>query len=441
MLKSLAYIRDTYVNTRMLTMLALGFSSGFPYLLVFGTLTFWLKDVGVSFKLIGAFSLVKIPYSLKWLWSPLLDNIKIPFLYKMGRRRSWALFIQILLFLALLTMAFTNPEQHTLHMALYAFTASFLAASQDIVLDAYRVESFENEPEKQASGVAIYVLGYRFGLIFSGAGAIYLAAEYSWKEVYLIMSLGIFVGLLAILSAKEPQKYHYKKYRFSFSAGKKFLKDSVIVPFKDFMKRSYWPWILLFIFTYRLSNAYFAPMTFPFYAYLGFSKEEIAYVTKIYGMAAAIFGGLVGGMIVNKIGLKKSLIYFGVTQCLTTLFFAMLAFYGHNIMFFIFIITLENFSSGLATTALVAYISSLCNKLYTATQYAILSSVVSLSRDIFASTSGALLEQIIKCTSLFFASSFEQISWSLFFIISAFLSLPSIFIVLYCFEREKNNCK
>jgi len=428
---SLKYIKDTYINRKMLTMLALGFSSGFPYLLVFGTLTFWLNDLDISFKLIGAFSLVKIPYSLKWIWSPLLDSIKLPFLCKLGRRRSWALLIQILLFFALLTMAFTNPEKHTLHMAIYAFTASFLAASQDIVLDAYRVESFEKEPDRQASGVAVYVLGYRIGLIFSGAGAIYLASKYSWTEVYLIMTAGIFIGMFAIFFASEPQKYHYKKYHFNLRAGQKFFKNSVIVPFKDFMQKKYWAWILFFIFTYRLSNAYFAPMTFPFYSFLGFSKEEIASVTKIYGMAAAILGGLAGGIIVSKIGLKKSLIYFGVTQCLTTFLFALLAFYEHNMPLFIFIITLENFSSGLATTALVAYISSLCNKLYTATQYALLSSVISLSRDIFASTSGMLLEFISKYVL------FEQISWMKFFIICGFLSLPSIFVILFYFNSEK----
>lgn len=436
MLNSLRYIKDTYINRRMLIMLALGFSSGFPYLLVFSTLTFWMNDLDISFRLIGAFSLVKIPYSLKWMWSPLLDNIKLPLLYKIGRRRSWAVTIQSMLFISLLTMAFTNPEQHTLHMAFYAFIASFLAASQDIVLDAYRVESFENEPDKQASGVAIYVLGYRLGLIFSGAGAIYLASKYSWTEVYLIMSLGIIVGMMAIFLAKEPQKYRYKKYQLKFNDGEKFFKNSVIVPFKDFMQKKYWIWILFFIFTYRLSNAYFAPMTFPFYSFLGFSKEEIASVTKIYGMAAAILGGLAGGIIVSKTGLKKSLIYFGVTQCLTTFLFAFLACCGHNMLLFMFIITLENFSSGLATTALVAYISSLCNKLYTATQYALLSSVMSLSRDIFASTSGILLEFITK-NVLIFNDSFQQASWIVFFIISGFLSLPSIFVIMYCFKDEK----
>lgn len=203
MLKHLNYIYDTYINKRMLILLALGFTSGFPFLLVFGTLSFWLKDLDISYSFIGAFSLVKIPYSLKWAWSPLIDNVKLPILHKMGRRRSWAVFIQILLFCSLTAIAFSNPEQHTLHTALFAFIASFLSASQDIVLDAYRVESFENEPEKQASGVAIYVLGYRLGLIFSGAGAIYMASVLSWTEVYVIMAFGLLVGFTAIFWRKN----------------------------------------------------------------------------------------------------------------------------------------------------------------------------------------------------------------------------------------------
>ena len=201
-----------------------------------------------------------------------------------------------------------------------------------------------------------------------------------------------------------------------------FIKNSLVNPFKDFTKRQHWYWILLFIFTYRLSNAYFGPMSFPFYVDLGFTKTEIASVIKIYGMIAAILGGLAGGLIVIKIGLKKSLIIFGLAQCLTTFLFAVQAQYGHNMPLFITIITLENFSSGLATTALVAYISSLCNKLYTATQYALLSSVMSLSRDIFSSTSGLLA---------------QNVSWDVFFLICGFLSLPSLIIAWFCFKKDK----
>ena len=423
MISYLQYIYKTYINRQMLVLMALGFSSGFPFLLVFGTLSFWLKEIDISLKLIGIFSLVKLPYSLKWLWSPLIDNIKLPVLNKLGRRRSWAVLIQIMLFISIVLMSITDPQKHTLCMALFALLTCFLSASQDIVLDAFRVESFTDYPEKQASGVAIYVLGYRLGLIFSGAGAIYLASIMNWSQVYIIMACGIFVGLSAILYTSEPQKYTYTKYKFEIKDSIKFLKNSIIKPFNDFMSHRYWGWIIVLIFTYHLSNAYFNPMMFPFYIDMGFSKTEIAYVLKIYGMIAAIIGGLSGGIIVMKIGLKKSMIYFGILQCLSTLLFSLQAAYGHNIPLFIIIVTVENFCSGLATTALVAYISSLCNKLYTATQYAILSSIMSISRDVFSSTSGFVA---------------EHVSWEMFFVISALMSLPSILIILLCMRQERN---
>lgn len=403
----------------MLVLLALGFSSGFPFPLIFGTLSLWLSDLDISLKLIGYFSLVKIPYSLKWAWSPLIDNIKIPFLYKIGRRRSWAVVIQIALFISIILMSAVNPKQSTMLMAILALLTGFLSASQDIVLDAYRVECFEKHPEKQASGVAIFVLGYRLGLIFSGAGAIYLASIYSWNVVYVIMASGIFIGLSAIFFAKENIVFEYKKYEYNFL---KFFRDSVINPFKDFISREQWYWIIALIFTYHLSNAYFNPVINPFYNEMGFSKEEIAQVLKLFGMVAAIVGGLAGGVIINKIKLKSSMIYFCILQCLSTLLFSLQALYGHNMPLFIIVITVESFCSGLATTALVAYISSLCNKNYTATQYALLSSVVSISRDIFSSSSGIVA---------------LYLGWEFFFIFSACLSLPALVIIIYCLRKIK----
>lgn len=420
--KSHEYFNDlynTYINKQMLILLALGFSSGFPFLLVFGTLTLWLKQSGISLELIGYFSLVKIPYSLKWTWSPIIDNTKIPYLYKMGRRRSWAIVVQLSLFMSLLCMSFINPAEHVSMMALFALLSGFLSASQDIILDAYRVECFTNKPEKQASGVAVFVLGYRLGLIYSGAGALYLAALYDWNKSYIFMSMGMLVGLFAILAADEKVEFIYKKYEGNI---KKFFKDSVVKPLKDFTQQANWFWILVLIFTYHLSNAYFAPVIYPFYDEIGFTNIEIANVMKLYGMVAAISGGFTGGYIITKIGLRKSMIYFAVLQCLSTMLFSAQAIVGHNMVMFITVITIENFCSGLATTALVAYVSSLCNKLYTATQYALLSSVMSISRDVFSSSSGKIV---------------QLLGWENFFIFSACLSLPSIFIILTFIKKDK----
>ncbi len=435
MIKFFKNIYDIYINKQMLILMALGFSSGFPFLLVFGTLTLWLKQAGIPIALIAGFSLVKIPYSVKWLWSPLIDNIKLPFLNRLGRRRSWAVVIQILLFTAIIAMSCINPADdgvilnisvannffsitisYMSLMAIFAFITAFLSASQDIVLDAYRVECFSDKPEKQANGVAIFVLGYRLGLIYSGAGALYLAAIFDWNTAYKIMAFGIVIGLAAILWADEAIKFEYKKYKRSI---KDFLNTSVVEPFKDFIKNKNWYLILVLIFTYHLSNAYFNPVINPFYDDMGFTKIEIANVMKLYGMVAAISGGIVGGMIINKIGLKKGLLYFGFLQCVSTILFSLQACYGHNMPLFIMVVTIENFISGLATTALVAYVSSLCNKSYTATQYALLSSVMGASRDIFSSTSGIV-------------ASF--LGWKLFFVVSACMSLPSLIIIWFCIK-------
>ena len=433
MLEYLKNIKEIYFNKRMINMLLLGFSSGFPLPLVFGTLSFLLKDYGIAYASIGAISLVKIPYSLKWLWSPIIDNVKLPFLYKIGRRRSWALVTQILLGISIFLMSTVNPQQNLYLVALYALITSFLSATQDIILDAYRVESFADEPEKLSSGVAIFVLGYRFGLIFSGAGAIYMASIMSWSNVYVIMSLGVLVGLAAVIFSKEAVKYEYKILNLDVGNIKNFFKNSLIDPFKSFIKNENWFWILAFIFTYRLSDSYFGPMSNPFYDDMGFTKEEIAFVTKIYSIVMTIIGGLLGGIIVLKIGMHKSLLFFGFTQCITTMLFSLQAYFGHNIPLFMVIVALEYLSSGLATTAFVAYISSLCNKLYTATQYALLSSVMSLSRDLFSATSGVLYQHA--------ENAFPNYGWVIFFIISGLMSIPGILIILFCLKNEKKEIK
>lgn len=424
--KKLIDIFKIYADKKMLALTALGFASGFPYLLVFSTLSLWLKESGWTYAAIGAFSLVKLPYSFKWLWSPLSDKLKLPFLWKLGRRRSWGILVQLILFAAIFFMSRINPDKQKSLMFAAALTVCFASATLDIILDAFRVESFPKK-EDQAGGAAIYVLGYRFGLIFSGAGALWMASFFSWNTVYLIMSFGCIVGLITLLIVKEPDTsfvYEKKTSAQSFKDRfQNFIQSSILEPLKDFSKHEHWYFILCLIFIYRMSDAYIGPMSFPFYDDMGFTKLEIAYIIKIYGMIAAISGGLFGGILIKKSGLYRGLYICGWTQGLTTLLFAFQALAGHNTTALTITIALENFSSGMATAALVAYISSLCNILYTATQYALLSSVMSLARDLFAATSGLLA---------------ELVSWPVFFIISALFSIPGIFIVkkLYLSERE-----
>ena len=290
MLKKWWKAAQIYMDKRMLTMIALGFSSGFPLLLVFGTLNLWLKDAGISYAAIGLFSLVKTPYSFKWAWSPIIDRIRLPLFCRLGRRRGWAFFTQIILLFSILGMSTVEPAATPFTMAFFAVLVTVASASQDIVLDAYRIESFNSK--EQGAGVAVFVLGYRFGLVFSGAGAIWMASAMDWNDVYKIMALGTIVGMLAVLCSREPAKNEKKAeicYTGSFRKRiKKFLLTAVYDPFRDFTRRADWALILLFIFLYRMSDAYMGPMAYPFYDDMGFSKVEIAYVSKIYGMIATI---------------------------------------------------------------------------------------------------------------------------------------------------------
>ena len=288
-----------YADKRMLTMIGLGFSSGFPLLLVSGTLSLWLKDSGLSYALIGAFALVKSPYSFKWAWSPLIDRIQLPLFCKLGRRRGWALFTQILLMLSILALSRITPSVDNWRLvAFLAMVVVFCSASQDIVVDSFRIDSFENK--KQGAGSAVFVLGYRIGMIFSGAFALMLAAHLSWNEVYSIMSIGAVVGIITILFSKEPKKdksYHEP------SAEKlpfvprlvRFLRRSIVAPFTDFMHHNKWYLILIFILLFRLSDDYKAPMANLFYDDMGFTKAQIGYASKIYGMLATIMAVLLAG--------------------------------------------------------------------------------------------------------------------------------------------------
>ena len=424
MFKSWLNASKIYFDRRMIKMLLLGFSSGFPYLLVFGTFSLWLKEAGVSLAAIGLFSLAKTPFSFKWLWSPIVDKVPLPLFCRLGRRRGWALFSQICLLFAILGMSITNPALNPWHMAVFAFLTTVAAATQDIVLDAYRIESFNSR--EQGAGVAIFVLGYRLGTVFSGAGALFMAAIMDWPDVYKIMSLGAFVGIFTILCSKENTEHGecLKKHEdISFNNRTiRFIKNAVYNPLADFVHRANWFWILLFVFLYRMSDAYIAPMAYPFYDDMGFSKIEIASIIKVYGVIATIAGTLLGGLVVNKFGVIRSLFICGILQGFSNLVFVWLAYCGHDLYVLMATISVENISGGMGTAAFVAYLSSLCNKSYTATQYALLSSFMSLARDVFAATSGFVA---------------AKISWAMFFFATSLMSMPALLILLYLNYKAK----
>ena len=404
-----------YADKRMLVMVGLGFSSGFPLMLVSGTLSLWLGSAEVALASIGIFSLVKMPYSFKWLWSPIIDHVRLPLLGKLGRRRGWALFCQIVLMVAIVWMALLDAKTQTFTLAMAALLVVIASASQDIVVDAYRIESFSTD--EQGAAAAIFVLGYRLGILFSGALALILASVLSWREVYLIMALGAVVGMVTTLLAHEPDCDKILCINTEPARGtyveriKRFFVNAVVAPFVDFIKRPHWLIILWFVFFYKMSDAYMGPMANVFYYEMGFSLTEIASVSKIFGMGATILGGIVGGIVVSRWGLYKSLWICGILQGLTTLVFVLQAWSGHNIFMLISCISLDNISGGMSVAAFVAYLSSLCSVAYTATQYALLSSLMSLPRDLVAATSGYMA---------------EAVGWDWFFVLTSLMVVPGL---------------
>lgn len=404
-----------YFDRRMIIMLLLGFVSGLPFLLVSSTLSLWLKDAGISLAAIGMFALVKSPYSFKWLFSPLIDQLNLPIFSRLGRRRGWAVFIQLLLMSSLLAMSFTNPATSTSLFVFLVFLAALFSASQDIVLDAYRIERFD--VNEQAAGVAVFVFGYRIGVLFAGAGALIMADYWNWSVVYQVMAASVLLGMITILLSAEPATVKTSQSHDWHTI----IVNAIINPFTDFMKRDRWIWILLFIFFYRMSDAYIAPMAYPFFDDIGFSKIQIAYIIKIYGVLATIIGSFIGGLVVSRLGLAKSLLFCGLLHGASNLLYLWQVSAGNDTSVLTLTIFVENISGGMGTSAFVAYLSSLCNRQYTATQYALLSSFMSMARDLFAASSGIVA---------------KAVSWYGFFSITAALSLPGIFILLYLMKKK-----
>ncbi|MBC8339855.1 MAG: AmpG family muropeptide MFS transporter [Rhodospirillales bacterium] len=420
-----------YGDRRILIILVLGFSSGLPLLLVFSTLSFWLTFEGVSLTAIGLFSLVRMPYTLKFLWAPLIDRVRLPVISdRLGRRRSWALVSQILLMVSIFGLALSSPAENPWLTAFFALLVAFASASQDIVIDAYRVEVLADD--EQGAGAGAIVLGYRMGMLTAGAGALWLAAAFSWSQVYAIMGVLVAIGMVAVLMAREPETGVSVKdadveeariARHLESGVPPWLArllasfyEGVVAPFKDFMTRPAWAWALAFIALYKLGESYLGVMAGPFYVALGFTTVEIANVTKVFGLAAIIIGGLIGGIMVARIGIMRSLMICGVLQIAGTCMFAVQAKVGHSVPMLMVTITAENVTSGMATSAFVAYLSSLCHQAYTATQYALLSSLTAFSRDILSASAGWAA---------------EQVDWAGFFLISAAAAVPGLLVLAW----------
>ncbi|HYH21510.1 MAG TPA: AmpG family muropeptide MFS transporter [Azospirillum sp.] len=429
---------SVYLHPRILAILFLGFSEGLPLALTGATLSVWLREGGVSKTAIGLFALVTMPYALKFLWAPFIDRLRLPGITRLfGRRRGWALVTQAALACALIGLGSTDPVADLWWTALLAVIVSFCSASQDIVIDAFRVETLSEE--QQGAGAAMLVLGYRFGMLASGAGALYLAEFFGWQTAYYAMAGLVSVGMLTILMNPEPaaatsreaekRERHVAEWLDArpHLSGRRaellaWLYGAVVAPFAQFMTRNAWAAILAFIACYKLGDVLAGTMASPFYVDLGFEKTEIANVTKVFGLWATIVGGLVGGVVVNRFGVLKALLLGGVMQMVSNLGFVMLAWAGHSVPALAVTVAVENVCGGIATASFVAYLSSLCNVAYTATQYALLSSFYKLGGDLLGAPSGWLA---------------DHMDWASFFLVSMAGALPGLLILAWLIGRSR----
>jgi PAT family beta-lactamase induction signal transducer AmpG len=394
-----------YTEPASLRMLSLGFSAGLPLLLVFVTLSFWLREAGIDRTTIGFLSWVGLAYAFKWSWSPLVDRLPIPWLTaRLGRRRSWLLAAQGLIMAGLVGMALTDPQVALAPVVWYAVAVAIGSATQDIALDAFRIES--GDADHQAALAAIYQTGYRLAMIWAGAGALWIAARAQdatavvgvapayqhgpWQVAYLVMACSMLPGVLTVLFSREPVPAPLAP-----SKGlAQWLHGALVAPFADFIGRYRWQaaLILALIATYRISDVVMGIMANPFYVDMGFSKDEVAAVSKVYGVVMTLVGAVIGGALALRMGVMRVLMLGAALSAASNLLFAWLSTRGHDVTALVWVVSADNLAGGLATTAFMAYMASLTNVQYSATQYAMFSSMMLLLPKFVAGFSGKYVD-------------------------------------------------
>ena len=407
-----------YLDRRILALFVLGFASGLPLLLVYSTLSFWLRQENVSLTEIGWFSLAGTAYGLKFVWAPLVDHIRIPILTAcLGQRRSWLLCAQVAVAVTILALGATNPGEALTLTAFWAVALAFASATQDIVVDALRIEMLDDE--EQGSGAANFVNGYRVGTLAAGAGALILADVYGWFWAYAAIATLMILGMAVTLLLPEPKSPEGPEPRHEDWRDR--LQNAVVSPFREFTRREHWIIMLVFIAVYKYGDALLGAMANPFYADMGFSGTEIAVITKGWGLAMSLIGAILGGILVARQGLLMALFVTGVGQLTGNLAFAWLASAGKSLSALTFAIAVENLTGAMATAAFVAYLSSLCNVQFTATQYALLTSLTAQARTVFAAGGGWLA---------------DYLGWTLFFLTTIAAAVPGLVLLIWLMRRE-----
>ena len=422
-----------YLEPASLRMLALGFSAGLPLLLVLGTLSFRLREAGLDRATIGYLSWVGLAYGFKWVWAPLVDRMPVPPLTTLlGRRRGWLLLSQMLVMAGLVGMAFNDPQQSLQPVVWCALAVAFGSATQDIALDAFRIESAD--ADHQAALAASYQTGYRLAMIWAGAGVLWLASRAetapladatqayqhgAWKTAYLVMAASMLVGVITVLLSPEPVHRPLPPAR----NAAEWLQGALVEPFADFLRRYRGQAVLILalIATYRISDVVMGIMANPFYVDMGFTKAEVAAVTKIYGVIMTLAGAFLGGALAMRFGVMRVLMLGAVLSAASNLLFAWLAGFGHSVTGLIFVVSADNLAGGIASAAFIAYLSSLTNVNYSATQYALFSSMMLLLPKWVAGFSGRYVD----------AFGYEQ-----FFVTTALMGVPVLALVWLASRRQ-----
>ncbi len=415
-------VLSIYAKPRVISMVFLGFSGGLPFLLVFSTLTAWLRDEGVSRSAIGFFAWVGITYSVKVIWAPVVDRISIPFVTRrLGQRRSWILIGQTGIAAGLFGMAMVGHTELYL-LSLFALLVAFSSATQDIAIDAYRIEAMQERFQGAMS--AAYIFGYRVALLVAGAGSLYIAEYANWTFAYQVMGALVFVGIVTVLLIDEPESHRREIIASAESDSVHFgFINAVVRPFTDFFSRNgkFALVILLFIAVFRLSDIAMGIMANPFYLDMGYSKTDIANVAKVFGFFMTIAGSFICGILVVKWGIFRCLLIGATAVALTNVLFSMLSLLQPDIIWLAGVISADNISGGFAATAFVAYLSSLTNRAYTATQYALFSSLMTLPGKFISGFSGIVV---------------DAQGYFVFFLVAAALGIPAILLVLVLMKRE-----
>ena len=389
-----------YLEPASWRMLFLGFSAGLPLLLVLGTLSFRLREAGIDRSTIGFLSWVGLAYGFKWMWSPLVDRLPLPLLTRwLGRRRSWLLLAQATVVAGLVGMALLDPQVALEPVVWCALVVAFASATQDIALDAFRIESAD--AEHQAALAATYQTGYRLAMIWAGAGVLWVAARVAgaddktylhaaWQTAYLVMAASMGVGVLTVLLSPEPAQRELPPAR----NAAEWLRGALVEPFAEFIRRYRWQAALILgvIAVYRISDVVMGIMANPFYVDMGYTKDEVAAVTKVFGVIMTLAGAFIGGVLSMRLGVMRILMLGAVLSALTNVLFAWLATRGHDLTALVWVISADNLASGIASAAFIAYLSSLTNVNYSATQYALFSSMMLLAPKWLAGFSGVYVD-------------------------------------------------